>query len=421
MRKLATKKPQQQQAKLSVARTLTISLAFAWISIFNAVLDNGLPVILTADPAEGGLGLNFTAKGVVMALDNILGLFLLPLFGWLSDRSKSKHGKRTPFILVGGVLAALLWGGAGFALGLGAKWVFLVLLTGALAAIALSRPAALALLPDFTALEHRRTANALTQIVSIFCTAIGIGLIAIFTPRGFSSIFYAVSVLMLLLVALFICTVKERRWQPPEQAEAAQEQGSATRAQPRNRAFLLAGLFFFYVAYNGLVSSLSNYAVDFLKLSKEKFVLPQALTLVAAIAFAVPAALLAKRFRRKPLLLLGVVVMMAAFALAGLQPSLNAAMFLSFFLAGGGFSIALVNLYPYMLELSDGSKIGSATGVFNTVMTLAMVVTPIASGWLADRYSISILFPYCIAALALSLVAILFISEKKKVQHVPST
>jgi MFS family permease len=50
------------------------------------------------------------------------------------------------------------------------------------------------------------------------------------------------------------------------------------------------------------------------------------------------------------------------------------------------------------------------------VMTLAMVITPILSGWLADhsRWGLKILFPYCVAALLLSLLCVVFIPEKKK-------
>ncbi|MDR1465142.1 MAG: MFS transporter [Oscillospiraceae bacterium] len=409
--------------RLSLGRTLALSLPFAWISIFNAVLDNGLPVILTDPVADGGLALNDTLKGVVMALDNILGLFLLPLFGWLSDRSRSKWGKRTPLALAGGVLAALLWGGTGAALGMhangrSAQWLFLLLLTGALAAVAFSRPASLAILPDFTPLPHRRTANAVTQIVSIVCTVVGILLISVFAPLGYDRLFFATAALMLLLVLLFLLTVKERRWSPAGPAEDGDGQAAVEgdAKKKRSRVLLLVSLFFFYVSYNGLVSSLSVYAKDVLGLDKSQFILPQALTLAAAMAFAVPAALLAKRFRRKNLLLLGVGIMIAAFTLAGFQPALNPVMFLCFFFTGGGFAVALVNLYPYLLELSDAKKVGSATGIFNTVMTFAMVVTPIASGWLSDHtpWGRRVLFPYCIAALALSFLFLLLISERKK-------
>ncbi|MDR2525182.1 MAG: MFS transporter [Oscillospiraceae bacterium] len=406
---------QEQDGKLNLTRTLLLSLPFAWISIFNAVLDNGLPVILTAPASEGGLELSFTFKGAVMAMDNILGLFLLPLFGWLSDRSRSKWGKRTPFTVAGGALAALLWVVTGIALQMQIKWIFFVLLTGALASIAVSRPTGLAILPDFTPLRHRRTAQAVTDIVSILCTVIGIVLILIFAPLGYDKIFFAAAALMLPMIAVFLCTVKERKWQAEEpRAKIVAAEGAPLRL--KRRWLLLGAVFFFYVAYNGLVSSLSNYAVDVLRLSKQQFVLPQGLTLLAAVAFSLPAVALAKRMRRKILLILGVGTMVAAFALAGLQPTLNAGMFICFFFTGAGFAVALTNLYPFLLEMSSPDKIGAATGVFNMVMTLAMVVTPIASGWLSDHapMGLKVLFPYCIGSLLVCLLFLILIPERKK-------
>ncbi len=51
-------------------------------------------------------GLNQTTSGLVMALDNILALFMLPIFGAISDKSNHKKGRRTPFVIIGTVVAA---------------------------------------------------------------------------------------------------------------------------------------------------------------------------------------------------------------------------------------------------------------------------------------------------------------------------
>ncbi|MDR1630440.1 MAG: MFS transporter [Oscillospiraceae bacterium] len=414
---LSPPKIKEQQA-LGIARILLLSLPYAWISVFNSVLDNGLPVFLVAPIADGGLALSFTAKGIVMAIDNILGLFLLPLFGKLSDRSQTRFGKRSPFIIIGGAGAVITWAVTGLFLGMHAKWMFLILLSSALGFIAISRPASLSLLPDMTPLSQRRSANAITQIVSIVCTVVGILLVSIFAPKGYETVFYGTSAVMLVLIVLYLFTVREKQWAAEsailmnEDSDAVQstQSGNASRF---NRRMLLCVVFFFYVAYNGLVSSLSNYAMEVLHLSKDKFVLPQAMTLVMACIVAVPVAKLSAKLRRKTSLLIGVATMGTAFTVAGLQSGLNALMFISFLLVGVGFAAVIVNLYPYMLELSDPDKIGSSTGVFNTVMTLAMVLTPIMSGWLSDQIGIIILFPYCIAALALSLLALVCMKDKK--------
>ena len=89
--------------KLNYKRTLCVGFAFFLISLFWQAYDSTIPVLLT-----NKFGMSQTWSGVIMAIDNILALFLLPFFGTLSDKAKTKYGKRTPFIVIGTVLAAVL-------------------------------------------------------------------------------------------------------------------------------------------------------------------------------------------------------------------------------------------------------------------------------------------------------------------------
>ena len=96
--------------KLDYKKTVYVGLAFFIISLFWQAYDSIVPKILVEQ-----FGMDQTASGIIMALDNILALFLLPLFGSISDRSKSRYGRRTPFIVVGTVLAAVLFVASSFA------------------------------------------------------------------------------------------------------------------------------------------------------------------------------------------------------------------------------------------------------------------------------------------------------------------
>ena len=96
--------------KLDYKRTIFVGFAFFLICAFWQAYDNTIPLILT-----NKFGLSQTASGAVMALDNVLALFLLPLFGAISDRCHSKRGKRTPFILIGTIAAAVIFVGLSFA------------------------------------------------------------------------------------------------------------------------------------------------------------------------------------------------------------------------------------------------------------------------------------------------------------------
>ena len=87
--------------KLNYKRTILVGFAFFLISAFWQAYDATIPVILT-----NKFGMSQTWSGVIMALDNILAVFMLPIFGALSDKCSTRFGKRTPFITVGTVLAA---------------------------------------------------------------------------------------------------------------------------------------------------------------------------------------------------------------------------------------------------------------------------------------------------------------------------
>ena len=89
--------------KLNYKRTILVGFAFFLISAFWQAYDATIPVILT-----NKFGMSQTWSGVIMALDNILAVFMLPLFGALSDKCLSRHGKRTPFITIGTIVAAVV-------------------------------------------------------------------------------------------------------------------------------------------------------------------------------------------------------------------------------------------------------------------------------------------------------------------------
>ena len=88
--------------KLNYKKTIFVGFAFFLICAFWQAYDATIPVILT-----NKYGMSQFWSGVIMALDNVLALFLLPLFGSLSDKCKSKRGKRTPFIIIGTTIAAI--------------------------------------------------------------------------------------------------------------------------------------------------------------------------------------------------------------------------------------------------------------------------------------------------------------------------
>ena len=96
--------------KLNYKRTIFVGFAFFLISAFWQAYEAIVPLMLV-----NKFGLNQTLSGAVMALDNVLAVFMLPIFGALSDKCKSKHGKRTPYIVIGTILAIVMFVSLSFA------------------------------------------------------------------------------------------------------------------------------------------------------------------------------------------------------------------------------------------------------------------------------------------------------------------
>ena len=88
--------------KLNYPRVLLVGMAFFLISAFWVAYDAIIPLVLT-----NHFGLPQTASGAVMSIDNVLAVFLLPIFGALSDKKKTRFGKRTPFIFFGTIAAVI--------------------------------------------------------------------------------------------------------------------------------------------------------------------------------------------------------------------------------------------------------------------------------------------------------------------------
>ena len=143
--------------KLNAKRTILVGFAFFLISVFWQAYDSPIPVILT-----NKFGMSQAWAGVIMAADTILAVFLHPLFGSLSDKCDTKYGKRTPFIILGTVIAALALVGLSFA--------DKAQLNNISGVVAIDEPAALSLIYDSPANETLLTPEGEEFVISDIIT-----------------------------------------------------------------------------------------------------------------------------------------------------------------------------------------------------------------------------------------------------------
>lgn len=268
--------------KLDHRRTILVGLAFLSICAFWQMYDSVIPKILTET-----FRLNETISGAIMALDNILALFLLPLFGALSDRTSTKIGRRMPFILLGTACAAVLMNllpvldnRYAAAPSTGKLVGFAAVLGLLLVAMGTYRSPAVALMPDVTPNPLRSRANAIINLMGAIGGIIYLAVAAVMYPNAkiaglahvnYQPLFLVVSAVMLVSVAVLFLTVKEPKLAAETRALEAQhpewdlteDDGSGNEVLPkpvkRSLGFLLVSIALWYIGYNGVTTWWSTY------------------------------------------------------------------------------------------------------------------------------------------------------------------
>lgn len=396
--------------KLNYKRTFFIGLAFMSISAFWQMYDSIIPLIL-----QNTFHLKETLTGTIMAADNVLAVFLLPLLGTMSDKVNTRLGKRTPFIIVGTIAAVT----AMMLLPLADYKESFILFAAALAvtllAMGLYRSPAVALMPDLTPKPLRSKANAVINLMGAVGGIYSLLLISLLVGKGerpsYLPVFAGVAILMAGAVILLVVTTREKKIaaeiaeEYPEEDEEYQETGGKLPKDVKNSLiFLLASIFLWFTAYNAVTTAFSRYAVAVWKLEGGGFANCLMVATVAAIISYIPIGFVSSHIGRKKSIQIGIVLMTGCYLAAALLNAYHPAINVGFALIGVGWAAISVNSLPMVVEMCKGSDIGKYTGVYYTFSMSAQIVTPILSGFFLQHISYRTLFPYACIFSALAFV-----------------
>ena len=394
--------------KLNVKRTIFVGLAFMSISSFWQMYDNLIPLML-----QNTFHIGETWTGAIMALDNVLALFLLPLFGHLSDKLETPLGRRTPFIVVGTVAAIVLMLLIPVAVRQVNFTFFVIALGGVLLALSAYRSPAVALMPDVTPKPLRSLANAIINLMGSIGGMISLLFIMFLVPKvdnpDYSKVFYAVAVVMALAVIILLGTIRENKLRIAEEPEDEQIfQGDMDQPTRRSFRFLLASVFFWFLAYNAIITAFSRYAIRMWGFVGGGFASAQIVAFAAAMVAFIPIGLIASRVGRKKTILVGIGLIALSYAWGFLFQSFSPLVYVVFMIKGIGWAAINVNSFPMVVEMSRVRDIGKYTGYYYTASMSAQIITPILSGALLEYVSYRTLFPY---AFFFALVAMLTMSQ----------
>ena len=405
--------------KLNYKRTFFIGLAFLSISAFWQMYDNIIPLIL-----QNSFHLNPTLIGAIMALDNVLAVFLLPFFGILSDRCESPLGKRTPFIIGGTVAAVVFMLLLPVADGMDSLVLFTVALGFTLLSMAFYRSPAVALMPDLTPKPLRSKANAVINLMGAIGAVYSLIMISLLvgneTRPDYLPLFMSVAALMGLAVILLIATIHENALArklseefPEEMASVLQDGNKDTQPLApevkRSLVFILLSIFLWFTAYNAVTTAFSRYAQTVWGVQGGGFANCLMVATVAAILSYIPIGVISSRFGRKKTICGGVILMtlcyLAAFFFTSYHPAIN----VGFACIGVGWAAISVNSLPMVVEMCKGGDVGKYTGIYYTFSMAAQIFTPVFSGFLLGAVSYRILFPYAVVFSALAFVTMCFV------------
>ena len=412
--------------KLNYKRTLLVGLAFLSICAFWQLYDNVVPLIL-----KNTFDIPDDIAGVIMALDNVLALFLLPLFGKLSDRTHTRLGRRMPYILGGTLAAVVLMNLLPVADGARSLWLFVVALGLLLLAMGVYRSPAVALMPDVTPKPLRSKGNAIINLMGTLggvFTLAATGLLVTRDATGrenYSALFLAVSILMLAAVAVLLLTIRENRLArevelqnlATQGEDAAQAQADETPstgagfssldpALRRSLILILCSVSLWFMGYNAVTTAFTKYvSVQWgydIKAASQCLMVAT----VGAVVSYLPVGFLSSRFGRKRVIQAGGLLLAACFGTAALFAQFSPVLYGIFALVGAAWAMINVNSYPMVVEISKSGDVGKYTGYYYTFSMAAQIVTPIVSGWLLEHVGYYTLLPYAAVMVALSFVTI---------------
>ena len=387
--------------------------------------------------------------GAIMALDNLLALFLIPLVSVWSDRTRTPMGRRLPWILVLLPLSALSFGAIPYAAEYSLMALILLLVFLNLVKQSVRGPI-VALMPDTIPGRYRSQANGVINTMGNIAAIVGtIGLarlmdVNIVLPLLGSTkdrlAFPAGSVFVLIAVVFLAFFVREKdsRVAAEEGVPDATEEIPEEKKEPffhsiimvfsakdKSGFLVLVSLFLWFVGYQGVVPFLTEYSIKTYDLTTGQGPLAMGMVGISSALAAIPMGYAASRWGRRRMirisLVLIAVVTTAVFFLEPFGKTLNLSngmltiIFWALMFCYGVFWICVVaNSFPMLWQMAHFTNIGVYTGLYYTFSQLAAIVAPAFSGAIIDVAGYRSMFLFCAVFFLLAFVVMGFVTGGEK-------
>ena len=394
--------------------TFLIGLGFFTMGLMDPLYDTYVPIFLR----------NFiesnTIVGLIMTFDNVLAIFLIPIFSALSDRVDTRIGRRMPFIVTLLPIAAVLFGLIPFS-ALSSLWLLIALVFCFNLSKQAVRGPVVALMPDMVPGDFRSEANGVINTMGGIATILGTVALARLMdvyiklpgqeePVNEILAFPVASLFVILAVVLLFIFVKERSSQVPREKAAKEKKESILQSlrhvvgeKDKSALFILISLLCWFISYQGVLPFVGLYSEEVLGTSSGTASLAAGMVGIAYAIFAIPSGKVAHRFGRKRTIRVSLVCLVAvtllvfvhSFVTASWNPTVRLVSFWALLFLFGIFWVSVVtNSFPMLWQMSDYTTVGIYTGLYYFFSQAASIIAPPIAGGCIDLFGYPALFVF---------------------------
>lgn len=391
------------------ATTFLIGLGFFTMGLMDPLYDNYVPMFLGKYISSSAL------VGAVMTLDNILAVFLIPIFSALSDRTETRIGRRMPYIITLLPLTAIFFALVPFSALESLAFLIITVFLLNIFKQAVRGPV-VALMPDMVPADLRSEANGVINTMGGLATILGTVVLArlmdtVVNVPGFGPVdkvlaFPVASLFVILAVVLLFIFVKERKGEGSgeknEEREPVLKSLKAIFGEgDKSALFILLSLLSWFIAYQGILPFIGIYTVTELGTSAGTAALSSGMVGIAYAIFAVPSGRFAHKHGRKKTIRMAlaaiVIVLLLVFLHGTMTKSLDptfrlASFWVLLFLFGIFWVTVVTNSFPMLWQMADYTTMGIYTGAYYFFSQMASIVAPPLAGGSIDLFGYPALF-----------------------------
>ncbi len=362
------------------SRTFILGFGFFGISIVWPIFNSFIPPLLEQ------LGLASLIIGFIMTWDNIINMVFQPWVGARSDRTRTRFGRRKPWLIAGAPVAALFFILVPF---VRENFVLIALaILGTNLGMALFRSPTIAYLGDLFQPGERSKANGVINLMGGLGGAAALFAGGTLYKIGVPLPFIAGAGVMLLAIVIVLVFVHEPNLsdQPvtPEETKGAVANLREVAAHPdKSGLFLLGAIFAWFVSWNAMEAFFTLYGQNVLGMNAGDGSRMLTAFAAALILFAIPSGFIATHIGRKPTILIGLTGMTAGLLIGFLlrQPT---TLLILLAIMGGFWALVNINSLPMVYDFGGEEHIGAFTGLYYLASSAAAITGPIAAGGLVD-------------------------------------